>query len=123
MKSGGRAKHAFGAKKLENITPTSRTLTLTKRQNKENKDTKNVQNTATQELKKGFQLWFDENSQKISEEENIIEDEALTDHCLGVWKSMSKAEKEGYKTPRAPKRPREPESKTSTSAKLAKFSV
>ena len=74
-------------------------------------------------MKKGFQLWFDENSQKISDEENILDDQKLTEHCLGIWQSMSKADKEGYKTPRQPKRPRDPESRTSTSAKLAKFSA
>ena len=127
MKSGGRAKVAFGAKKLENIqTPNSRTLTLTKRVDKENKmkNTNIETSTAPKDLKKGFQLWYDENSQKVSEEENIMDEQVLTDHCLDIWKSMSKVDKESYKTPRVPKRPRENDDKTSTtSSKLAKFSA
>ena len=128
MKSGSRAKVAFGAKKLENITPNSRTLTLTKRVDKENKmKNTNIETSTTnagKELKKGFQLWYDENSQKVSEEENIMDEQVLTDHCLDIWKTMSKADKESYKTPRVPKRPREHDDKTSTtSSKLAKFSA
>ena len=128
MKSGSRAKVAFGAKKLENITPNSRTLTLTKRVDKENKmKNTNIETSTTnavKDLKKGFQLWYDENSQKVSEEENIVDEQVLTDHCLDIWKTMSKADKESYKTPRVPKRPREHDDKTSTtSSKLAKFSA
>ena len=118
---------AFGAKKLENIqTPNSRTLTLTKRVDKENKmkNTNIETSTGPKDLKKGFQLWYDENSQKVSEEENIMDEQVLTDHCLDIWKSMSKVDKESYKTPRVPKRPREHDDKTSTtSSKLAKFSA
>ena len=122
----GRTKVAFGAKKLENITtPNSRTLTLTKRVDKENKmkNTNVEPSPAPKDLKKGFQLWYDENSQKFSEEENIMDEQVLTDHCLNIWRSMSKADKESYKTPRVPKRPRENDEKPSTSSKLAKFSA
>jgi len=74
-------------------------------------------------MKKGFLLWFEENSQAISQEENVLDHDKLHSHCLNIWQGMSKVEKESYKTPRVPKRKREESNPSSTSAKLAKYAA
>jgi hypothetical protein len=74
---------------------------------------------------KGFLLWFDENSARVSGEENIIDQDKLRDQCLKLWQDMSKEDKEDYKTPRFPKRKRDNHDHGSnlTSSKLAKFAA
>ena len=75
-------------------------------------------------LMKGFLLWFEENSQRVSEEENLLDDDRLRDKCLEMWQGLSSDNKKAYKTPRLPKRKREADdTQQSTTSKLAKFAA
>ena len=104
------------------MTP-NRILTLPKKKDKENK-TDNLKDEKQEQTLKGFLLFFEENSQKISEDNNILDSNELRENCLKRWQEMTKSEKEGYKTPRLPKRKREEDQNTPTTAsKLAKFAV
>ena len=71
---------------------------------------------------KGFLLYLEENSQRVSQEENILDEDKIRDKCLEIWQNLSGDEKKDYKTPRVPKRKRENDD-MSTSAKLAKFAA
>ena len=72
---------------------------------------------------KGFLLYFEENSQIVSQEENINDEDKVRDKCLEIWKNLSSDEKKDYKTPRVPKRKRENDEVKSTSNKLARFAA
>ena len=72
---------------------------------------------------KGFLLYFEENSQIVSQEENIDDEDKVRDKCLEIWKNLSSDEKKDYKTPRVPKRKRENDEVKSTSNKLARFAA
>ena len=52
---------------------------------------------------KGFLLYFEENSQTVSQEENIIDENKVLEKCREIWKNFTSDEKNGYKTPRVPK--------------------
>ena len=52
---------------------------------------------------KGFLLYFEENSQTVSQEENIINQGKLREKCMEIWKNLTSDEKKDYKTPRVPK--------------------
>ena len=52
---------------------------------------------------KGFLLYFEENSQTVSQEENIFDKDKLREKCLEIWKNFTSDEKKDYKTPRVPK--------------------
>ena len=129
IKSAGKTKSTFGDRKIESkltppskVMPSNRILSLPKKKDKENK-TDNLKDEKQEPLK-GFLLFFEENSQKISEDENILDSNELRENCLKRWQEMTKSEKEGYKTPRLPKRKREDDQNTPTTAsKLAKFAV
>ena len=72
---------------------------------------------------KGFLLYFEENSQIVSQEENISDEDKVRDKCLEIWKNLSSDEKKDYKTPRVPKRKRENDEVKSASSKLARFAA
>ena len=78
VKSIGKAKTSFGdRKKLDSkqTPPTSsRMVTMPKKKDKENKTDNTKDNTETKEPErvKGFLLYLEENSQKISQDENIF---------------------------------------------------
>ena len=55
---------------------------------------------------KGFLLYLEENSQRVSQEENILDEDKIRDKCLEIWQNLSGDEKKDYKTPRVPKRKR-----------------
>ena len=52
---------------------------------------------------KGFLLYFEENSQTVSQEENIIDQGKVLEKCMEIWKNFTSDEKKDYKTPRVPK--------------------
>lgn len=125
IKSGNRPKISFGAKKIEDNSPlTSRTVTLGSKKEKENKSG-NVQETQEKkEMLKGFLLWFEENSDKVSRDTEITDSDELRNKCLEMWQSLSSEAKKAYKTPRVPKKKRQiSDENSSTSAKLAKFAA
>ena len=78
VKSIGKAKTSFGdRKKLDSkqTPPTSRMVTMPKKKDKENKTDNTKDKTETKEESekvKGFLLYLEENSQKISQDENIF---------------------------------------------------
>jgi len=130
IKSGNRPKTAFGSKKIESATPPSRMLTLGKKKttDKENKSSNQPkpEESQTGDAKgsmKGFLLYFEENSQIVSQAENIIDEDKVRDKCLETWKNLSSDEKKDYKTPRVPKRKRENDEVKSASSKLARFAA
>jgi hypothetical protein len=53
---------------------------------------------------KGFLLYFEENSQSVSQKVNIIDEEKVREKCLEIWKNLSSDEKKDYMTSRVPKR-------------------
>ena len=125
----GKSKSTFGdrkkfdAKQSPSPISTSRMVSLPKKKDKENK-TDNLKKEDENKPLKGFLLWFEENSQKVSEKENILNQDTLRDHCLKLWQDMSKSDKESYKTPRLPKRKREEDNNdNSTVSKLARFAA
>jgi len=128
MKNSGRTKTAFGSKKIETATPPSRMLTLGKKKtDKENKSANQPtpvesQNNEGKGLMKGFLLYLEENSQRVSQEENLVDEDKIRDKCLDIWQNLTSDEKKGYKTPRVPKRKRENDD-LGTVAKLAKFAA
>ncbi len=129
MKSAsGKKSSSFGSRKIE--TPTSsRLVTLGKKVEKENKSSNsgNLDGGGGKKVEplKGFLLWYEENSQQVSEEESILDNEQLHAKCLEKWQSLSSDAKKAYKTPRIPKRKRSENSgdQTSTKSKLAKFAM
>ena len=52
---------------------------------------------------KGFLLYFEENSQTVSQEENIFDEDKVREKCLEIWKNLTSDEKKDYKNPRVPK--------------------
>ena len=66
---------------------------------------------------------MEENSQNVSQTENILDEDKIRDKCLEIWQNLSSDEKKEYKTPRLPKRKRENDQDKSTSAKLARFAA
>ena len=130
-KSGGlKSKTSFGDKsKL--TPPSSRIVSFPKKsivpKDKENK-TDNLKETPANDDEdnkplKGFLLWFEENSQKVSHDENVTDSDDLRNRCLSIWQTMSKTAKEDYKSPRIPKRKREDGDTGSTASKLARFAA
>ena len=97
-----------------------------------------LNNSASETALKGFQLWFEENKDDVSQKAETNDPTTVQNLGLQQWKSMTKAEKEKYKEPRTPnlrqgKRKYEASEvevkiqsntdPTRTSNKLAKFSA
>merc|ERR1719150_2054077 len=104
VKSVGKAKTSFGDRKKpaevskqlngssKQIPSTSRMVNMPmKKKDKENKTDNTINDHNTKETKeepvKGFLLYLEENSQKISQEENIFGEEEIRNHCL-QWQNL-----------------------------------